>query len=93
MEQGFIGSLECPSQVLGTGADPPSVTGEVEKSLLPQANLWPYWKLLGAELLKLVVGIKINQYLEKSMNLGFFLPLHKKLVQTQFIEQGLCWVR
>lgn len=53
MEQGFIADLVCPSQVLGTRADPRCVTGKVEKSLLPRATLGPYWKFLGSELLKL----------------------------------------
>lgn len=54
MEQGLIANLVCPSQLLGTRADPSSVTGNVEKSLLPQATLWQSGKILGAESLKLV---------------------------------------
>lgn len=54
MEQSFTANLLCPSQVLGTRVDPTSVTGKVEKSLLPQATLWQYWKFLGAGLWKLV---------------------------------------
>lgn len=62
MVQSIIASLVGPNQVVGTRAEPTSVTGKVEKSLLPQTSLWPYCKFLGAELLKFMpIKFKINQ--------------------------------
>lgn len=58
------------------------------------SSLWPYCKLLGAELLRievvskwLVMDHKINQYLKKRMKFGILL--YKKLVQAEFIGVGI----
>ena len=84
----------CPSQVLGTRTDVPSVKGKGGgKILLPRAQVWPYGKLWAAELLRievvskwLVMDHKINQYLKKRTKGVFLLHLTRNWCRQSSLE-------